>query len=360
MLTRQKLEDFILFLKKKQWEVFGTQKLNGALTIDSIKNPEDLKLESGLPFFSFKRFFVPEKETLFEYKNQNLKIDLLSKKDVAIFGINLLDLKAVLLYDQVFEKDPYYQARRRHILIVGHSLIPDLPQNIFEQTFEEDILEHLSFDIFLASLNNPTQPPLRLKGGEEGLEYAVFTGSPLGQKILNEFGYKDYINIQFSGPVREGKLDERMLKLKDKLENKHNQKIWDELGKRCIECGKCTIVCPTCFCFRIDDQAELGPASGQKAEQNSSYGTRQRCWDSCYWQEFSEVAGGASPSAGGEGQGYKFLKNTAERIHFWYFHKFARLPDEFNFMGCVGCRRCAAVCPVGIDIAEVLKSIENS
>jgi len=64
MLTRQKLEEFILFLKKKQWEVFGTQKRDGILTVDLIKNPEDLKLESGLPFFSFKRFFVPEKETL--------------------------------------------------------------------------------------------------------------------------------------------------------------------------------------------------------------------------------------------------------------------------------------------------------
>ena len=251
MLTRQKLEDFILFLKKKQWEVFGTQKLNGALTIDSIKNPEDLKLESGLPFFSFKRFFVPEKETLFEYKNQNLKIDLLSKKDVAIFGINLLDLKAVLLYDQVFEKDPYYQARRRHILIVGHSLIPDLPQNIFEQTFEEDILEHLSFDIFLASLNNPTQPPLRLRGGEEGLEYAVFTGSPLGQKILNEFGYKDYINIQFSGPVREGKLDERMLKLKDKLENNIIRKFGTSWGNAVLNAGNAQLSARLVFVLEL-------------------------------------------------------------------------------------------------------------
>jgi len=353
MLTRQKLEDFVLFLKKKEWEVFGTQQRDGVLTVDLIKNPEDLKLESGLPFYSFKRFFVPEEEKLFEYKSQNLKADLVSPKNAAIIGMNLLDLKSILLYDQVFEKDPYYQARRGHILIVGHSLIPDLPQNIFEQTFEEDILEHSSFDIFLAELSSQKVAPKRTKKAkkinEENAdeEYAVFTGSALGQKILNEFGYKDYINIQFSGPTREGKLDERMVVLQDKLKNKHNQKIWDELGARCIECGKCTVVCPTCFCFRIDDQAGL----------ENNQGERKRCWDSCYYQEFSEVAGG--PSAG-SGQGYKFLKNTAERIHFWYFHKFVRIPDEFNFMGCVGCRRCAAVCPVGIDIAEVLKDIENS
>jgi len=352
MLTRQKLEDFILFLNKNAWEIFGTQKRDGVLEIDLIKDPEDIKLEKSLPFYSFKRFFVPEEEKLFEYKEQNLKTEATPPKNTAIIGMNLLDLKSVLLYDQVFEKDPYYQARRRHMLIVGHSLIPDLPQNIFEQTFEEDILEHLNFDIFLATLSVADTPLSGVTGikakrsrtkkiSEEKVpeEYAVFTGSPLGQKILNEFGYKDYINIQFSGPVKEGKLDERMLALRDKLKNKHNQKIWDELGARCIECGKCTIVCPTCFCFRIDDKAGL---------QNNQ-GERKRCWDSCFYQEFSEVA-----------LGHKFLNDTAKRIHFWYYHKFARIPDEFSFMGCVGCRRCSAVCPVGIDIAEVLKDIENS
>jgi ferredoxin len=128
-----------------------------------------------------------------------------------------------------------------------------------------------------------------------------------------------------------------MLKIREKFYD--NPEIWQELGEKCIECGKCTIACPTCFCFRIDDNPEL--------EENN--GARQRCWDSCFYREFSEVAGG-----------HKFLNTTAERIHFWYYHKFARIPDEFGFMGCVGCKRCAKACPVGIDIEKVLKEIENS
>jgi ferredoxin len=345
MLTRQKLEDFVLFLGKNAWEIFGPKRYGGKIEIGEINNPADLKLEKELPFYSFKRFFVPEREPLFAYHGHYLKTDAVSSKKKAILGINLLDLKSILLYDQVFEKDPYYQTRRRNMLIVGHSIIPDLPQNIFEQTFEEDILEHLNFDIFLAELSSNSRPPKKrtkkIKAVEEEpeQEFAVFTGSPLGQKIMTDFGYNEYINIQFSGPVREGKPDERMQKIKDRLENKHNQKIWDELGARCIECGKCTVACPTCFCFRIDDQAELG----------SNQGVRSRCWDSCFYQEFSEVA-----------LGHKFLSDTAKRIHFWYFHKFARIPEEFNFMGCVGCHRCAVVCPVGIDIVEVLKDIEKS
>ena len=129
MLTREKLEDFVLFLQKNAWEVFGTQKKDGALEISLIKNPGDLKLEKGVPFYSFKRFFVPEEEKLFDYKGLNLKTDLTPPKNKAILGMNLLDLKSILLYDQVFEKDPYYQARRRKILIVGHSITPSIEDN---------------------------------------------------------------------------------------------------------------------------------------------------------------------------------------------------------------------------------------
>jgi ferredoxin len=360
-MTPVQLEKFTNYLLKEKWAIFGPvrptnekvadtddEKISPYLTahganlpkpktgeifIEKIEKAHDLLLSDKLPFYSFKRFFLPESEILFEYKNNKLDDEQPIQK-IALMGVNILDLKAVNLYDQVFEKDQYYQKRRREILIIGYWETPQIgdpltrleQDNIFGYQFEEDILEHLPFDIFLMSIG-------------EKAHFKVFTGSIKGQRILEHFGYKDYEHVQFSGPVKEGKVDERMLKLKDKLENKHNQKIWEDLGKRCLECGKCTLACPTCFCFRIDDSPGLNAKSGQ----------RNRCWDSCYFQEFSEVA-----------TNHKFLNSTAKRIHFWYYHKFARIPKEFDFMGCVGCRRCAKVCPVGIDIAKVLEDIENS
>lgn len=358
-MNRSKLNEFITYLQKSEWSIYGPVfavekveelspflsahqpsniKRTGQVLIKEISDPDELDLDGQLPFYSFKRFFVPEKEGLFEY-GENKMADKKDSRKIGLVGMNILDLKAVNLYDQVFEKDPYYQARRRDLLIVGYSLTPEIKNNIFESKFEEDILEHLTFDIFLVD----EKPELKTsaKGGSApgGKNYRLFTGSIKGQRVLEHFGYKDYEHIQFSGPVKEGKPDKRMERLRDRLKNHHNLKIWEELGQRCIECGKCTLACPTCFCFRIDDTPSVKENAGE----------RSRCWNSCYYQEFSEVAGG-----------HKFLDSTAKRIHFWYFHKFARIPDEFNFMGCVGCHRCAAVCPVGIDIFKVLKDIENS
>lgn len=325
-MTRIQLNSLIKFLQK-DYQIIGVKKVGDFLDVAEIAEPKELSLELQLPFHGFKKYFLPEKEILFDYNKFKFKENLATSK-IAIVGINILDLKAILLYDQVFEKDPYYQARRRNILIIAHNFLPSIESNIFEEKYEEDILEHLPFDIFLAGINQD--------------KFEVFSGSSRGQKLLEKNKIADYRHIQFSGPIPEEGPNKLHKLIYDKFKSvgwrANDNKIWDELDKRCLECGKCAIICPTCYCFRLDDEPEIEPGKGQRA----------RSWDACFYHEFSEVAGGA-----------KFLKTTGERIRFWYWHKFVRNFEEFSFAGCIGCNRCSVVCPAKIEINKVLGEIKK-
>jgi len=110
---------------------------------------------------------------------------------------------------------------------------------------------------------------------------------------------------------------------------------WDEVASRCLTCGNCTMVCPTCFCTSTEDVSDL---TGEHAE-------RWRHWASCFEFDFTYVHGGGSVRQSG-----------SSRYRHWLTHKLGTWHDQFGMSGCVGCGRCIAWCPTGIDItAEMNK-----
>lgn len=110
---------------------------------------------------------------------------------------------------------------------------------------------------------------------------------------------------------------------------------WDDVAARCMACGNCTMVCPTCFCTTVEDVTDL---RGEQAE-------RWRKWDSCFSVEFSYIHGGAVRT------------ETRSRYRQWITHKLSTWHDQFGMSGCVGCGRCITWCPVGIDITAEVAAI---
>jgi ferredoxin len=124
--------------------------------------------------------------------------------------------------------------------------------------------------------------------------------------------------------------------IRDLLVGNPEHPRWDDVAERCLTCGNCTAACPTCFCTTTVDTTDL---AGTRAE-------RHRAWDSCFTLDFTHLAGGGSVRSSGR-----------SRYRHWITHKLATWHDQFGESGCVGCGRCIAWCPVGIDITEEVAAI---
>lgn len=320
-MTQSQLQKLLVYLSKQN-TIFGPKKVADRLLVGEIKEPGKFKLTNEKPFYSHKQFLLPSPQTLFHYDQNKLNKPKAKRKQVLI-GIPVYDLKAFTLLHEVFEKDAYFQEIIRRTILIGHSPLSE--DGSFYEEYEEDVLEHIRFDIFLE---------FKPKG-----EFKVFTGSEDGQRILERVGIKNYDHVEYAGAVPEEGLPPREKEDRQLIKNSRNNNIWKELNKQCIACGKCSLVCPTCFCFNIDDQAGFGKKQGQ----------RIRKWSVCFYDQFSEIAGGE-----------KFLKTIGDRIYNWYEHKFVRIPDEYNLPGCVACGRCIEICPANIDLRKTFKQLTTN
>jgi len=325
-MNQKELQKFISYLVDN-YQVFAPQEEEKKVIIKEISSAKTAALTSQLPFFSWKKFFVPEKEIMFSFKNSALIQNGAEKSSqIALLGVNILDLRSILLYDAVFANDPYYQKQRKNTLIIGYGPEIKLADGALRKIETKD-LKCLPFDIFLYNINQ----------GAKDQKYNIFSATEKGKKILSEIDYKDYTEIKFIGHKYNSFLEEKKNLRREKLKNNHIQKIWDELGKICLECGKCAIACPTCFCSVTEDHTNL---DGTESE-------RVRKWDSCFSDNFSYMHGGP------------IRKSTKSKYRHWITHKLANWHDQFGTSGCVGCGRCISWCPVGIDITEEVVKLQE-
>ncbi len=125
--------------------------------------------------------------------------------------------------------------------------------------------------------------------------------------------------------------------IRELLYRNYENPRWDEVAERCLTCGNCTMVCPTCFCTTVEDVTDL---AGEHVE-------RHQRWDSCFTIDYSHIHGGTVRSS------------TRSRYRQWMTHKLATWIDQFGSSGCVGCGRCITWCPVGIDITEEARAIRR-
>ncbi len=172
---------------------------------------------------------------------------------------------------------------------------------------------------------------------ETGHRFVVDAGTEAGERILARISHRAAADAEVSearaavaaAATRMGR-EMPELDIRDLLARSRESPLWEEVAERCLTCGNCTMVCPTCFCTSTEDVTDL---TGEHAE-------RWQHWASCFELGFSYLHGGEVRTSG------------ASRYRQWISHKLSTWHDQFGSSGCVGCGRCIAWCPVGIDITE--------
>jgi ferredoxin len=178
--------------------------------------------------------------------------------------------------------------------------------------------------------------------GESGHRFLATVGSERGRSIVDAVPHEPAPEELVEGARRAvaGAADHMGLALPDTdlrvlLARSAEADHWNDVASRCLTCGNCTMVCPTCFCTSAEDVTDL---SGDHAE-------RWESWDSCFDIDYSHLHGGA-------------VRGSARsRYRQWLTHKFGTWHDQFGESGCVGCGRCITWCPVGIDVTAELSAL---
>jgi formate hydrogenlyase subunit 6/NADH:ubiquinone oxidoreductase subunit I len=255
----------------------------------------------------------------------------------AFIGVRPCDLHAIAVQDRVFLQgaivEPGYKSRREGVFILAVNCTR-AGSNCFCSSMGTGPRATSGFDLALTEV---------LEG--ENHYFVVEIGTEAGASILAEVPHTEASDGAKSLAARAvekaaGEMGHSLdtTGLKETLYRGYDSPQWGEVAERCLACSNCTMVCPTCFCTTIEDVTDL---TGEHAE-------RWRKWDSCYTLDFSYIHGGSIRSS------------ISSRYRQWLVHKLATWVDQFGTFGCVGCGRCIAWCPVGIDITEEARAIQNA
>jgi heterodisulfide reductase subunit C len=307
----------------KRW----TDGLEG-IEIGEVRTSEPLKA-----FFSRARELVAE--------GFSKDVPPAAAKPLAIVGAKACDLRGFQIQDFVFlgtgERDPFYARNREKNLIISADCTCAI-DTCYCLAVGVDPYPETGFDLNLSAVGGSF---LLEPGSEKGRDLLRENASLFKEATQKDLEERDEKRSKVVREVQANlarhdvpRLDQDAPASSGMIERNYDSELWKEEAKSCVECGACTVICPTCHCFLLYDQ---------KDEDRMA---RFRTWDSCMLKDFARVAGGANPRE----RLWMRLRNRFEK-KFDFFPKVART------YACTGCGRCISACPAKIDIRRVLKRL---
>ena len=363
ILTPAGLDTLLHALRSRGYRVVGPTLSDQAIVYDDIESSADLPagwtdeqdgghyrlVERGddalfgyaVGPHSWKKFLHPPIERLWQATRDGndvaVSAEPISEQPFAFVGVRACELRAIAIQDRVLLGGPYvdprYWARRESCFIVAVNCAK-AGGTCFCASMSAGPKAESGFDLSLTEI-----------AGNGGHRFVVEAGTAAGRDLLAEIrtaaASPDDIAAAEAVVARTAASMGREMRAEDVpglLMRNLEHPRWDDVAERCLTCGNCTMVCPTCFCTSVEDSSDL----------DGTQTSRTRRWDSCFTMDFSYIHGG-SVRAG-----------ARSRYRQWMTHKLATWHDQFGTSGCVGCGRCITWCPVGIDITEEVRAIRQT
>ncbi len=303
-----------------------------------IKHLDECNLDILNTTKPLKQLFLPQSEKLFSAigYGENLKLESrapLNRKKI-IFGAKSCDIKGVELLSNVYSsgtcKDELFIDNKNNSILIGLACLTPR-DTCFCTALEINPIEEKGMDIILTKINGKYIIKTLTNNGEALLKKYNDILTDITKEDLEK---KNRIIEIYKNKKQNITLD--LKKIKSQFDNSFKNQIWEELSLRCINCGICTYLCPTCQCFDIHDETGKNTCMA-----------RFRTWDTCMSPDFTLMAGGHNPRS-----------KKARRIRQRFMHKFKYYTDYFSIPYCTGCGRCIQFCPVNIDVMELLKRFQ--
>ena len=355
-LPHSALQTLFDALQQAGYRIYAPQLRGGAVQIAEGRNATDLPWginDSQLP--GHYRLGEGEKARAFAWANgpQALKPLLFAPSEIlwrvsrdeegalqfapvqpqvearAVIGVRPCDLAALDIHDRHFlagHPDGYYAARREKLFLVAVNCSHPAATCFCASTGDGPAAEK-GFDLLLDEL-------------DEG--FVVNAGSDSGHTLLQSLALSEASPAQReSALLQQRRAIESQRRnmppgnLQEALFARLDHPRWQEVGARCLACGNCTSVCPTCFCHSEQERPALDGGSSDHLRE----------WDSCFTSGHSYI------------HGTVIRASISQRYRQWLTHKIGSWNEQYGRSGCVGCGRCITWCPVGIDITEEVHAL---
>lgn len=325
----------------KDWNIYAPQKNSAADVWFELLNEDKNILDNALEtivlddadtVISPKDIFFPQLESMFEFNDGKIK-ETVESSPKLIFGIRPCDLKGVLFADNFFKRnfeDKYYLSRIQNRFIVVKGCIKPPRPTCFCTSAKTGPFADSGYDLQLIENEDSYIVEPGSKKGEEFLnKYAKFFKSVSleAEKTIPQIKRKAAEALELKVDFQKA-LD--LIGQKDFIPEENYKRI----GERCIYCGGCLYVCPTCTCFNVFDNTK------------DNTGFRMRNWDACVFEGYTREASGHNPR-----------KEKWQRTSRRYEHKLKYDYQTTGMSGCVGCGRCLSSCPVDIGISKFIQEI---